>query len=168
MTWYKKKKEKQYTSVENALIKMSQFCAYQERTQQEVRQKLLDEYILNEDEREFIIVRLIEENFLNEERFAKVFAGSKFRVKKWGRRKILQALKMKGISEYCIRAGMKEIEEEDYVATLMRLLDKKMAQSKEKDTYKLKQVLARYAINKGYEQDLVWEQIKQLLDDAHN
>src|ERR1700740_1004357 len=95
------KKEKSYTDKE-ILIKISAFCAYQERTQKEVRDKLYA-FELNKDTAEAIIVKLIEENFINEERFAKVYAGGKFRIKKWGRRKIEEALKQKEISDYCIR-----------------------------------------------------------------
>jgi regulatory protein len=161
---FEKKKQKKVVSVKDAFLNMCKFCAYQERTQKEIRQKLFDDYILDEDEREFIIVRLIEENFVNEERFAKTYAGSKFRVKKWGRLKILQALKMQGLSKYCIEQGMKEIEDDDYEKTLKSVIEKKLRLIKEKDPVKKKYALVRYVVSKGYEQDIVWDIVNDLFD----
>ena len=100
------KTTKVYTPAQ-AFVKIASFCAYQERTQQEVRVKLY-EYGIKTDEVEVIIVKLIEDNFLNEERFAKVYAGGKFRIKKWGRLKISRALEMKELSSYCIKSGLKK------------------------------------------------------------
>jgi regulatory protein len=148
------KKEKSYTDKE-ALIKISAFCAYQERTQKEVREKLYG-YGLNKDTVESIIVKLIEENFVNEERFAKAYAGGKFRIKKWGRRKIQEALKQKEISDYCIRQAMKEISDEDYSAALGELIEKRELIEKEKDTYKRKHKIAQYIIGRGFEAEMVW------------
>lgn len=149
------KKEKSYTDKE-ALTKISAFCAYQERTQQEVREKLYD-YGLKKDSVEFIIVKLIEENFINEERFAKTYAGGKFRIKKWGRKKIQEGLKQKNISEYCIRQAMKEISDKEYKATLLALIEARSAKEKEKNSYKRKHKIAQYVIGKGYEPELVWD-----------
>lgn len=149
------KKENYYTDKE-ALTKISSFCAYQERTQQEVRDKLYG-YGLHKDAVEMLIVKLIQENFLNEERFAKAYAGGKFRIKKLGRKKIQEGLKQKNISEYCIRQGMKEIPEAEYRATLLELIQKKDQNVKEKNTYKRKHKIAQYVIAKGYEPDFVWD-----------
>ncbi len=156
------KKEKSYTDKE-ALTKISAFCAYQERTQQEVRDKLYG-YGLHMDVVEALIVKLIQENFLNEERFAKAYAGGKFRIKKWGRKKIQEGLKQKNISEYCIRQGLKEIREEEYKATLLELIQKKEEKEKEKNPYKRKHKLAQYVIAKGYEPDFVWELLNEELE----
>jgi regulatory protein len=153
------KKEKSYTDKE-ALIKISAFCTYQERTQQEVRGKLYG-YGLNKDAVESIIVKLIEENFLNEERFAKMYAGGKFRIKKWGKKKIQEALKQKEISEYCIRSAMKEIPQEDYIKTLNELIEKRELKEKERNLYKRKHKIAQYLIGRGFESDLVWEILKE-------
>lgn len=144
-------------------LRASSFCAYQERTQQEVRDKLYGEGV-NKDVIEETIVRLIEENFLNEERFAKAYAGGKFRMKKWGRLKIKNNLKRKGLSDYCIRKGMQEIEEKDYEKTLEDLLEKKSAEIKVKNRLLQKNRLSRYLIGKGYEAELVWEKINEYLD----
>ena len=143
-------------------LRASSFCAYQERTQQEVRDKLYGEGV-NKDVIEDTIVRLIEENFLNEERFAKAYAGGKFRMKKWGRLKIKNNLKRRGLSDYCIRKGMQEIEEKDYEATLKDLMEKKSAEIKERNMLLKKNKLSRYLIGKGYETELVWEKIKEYL-----
>ncbi|EAY25979.1 regulatory protein RecX [Microscilla marina] len=145
-----------------AFTKICNFCAYQERAQQEVRDKLYS-FGLSQDDVENLICDLIEENFINEERFAKIFAGSKFRVKKWGRVKIKQALKLKQISDYCIRSGMKEIEEEDYQQTLEGILTKKYPGVTGANDYVRKQKLARYAIARGFEPVLVWSKIKEVL-----
>jgi len=152
------KKEKSYTDKE-ILMKISAFCAYQERTQQEVRDKLYG-YGLDKDSVENTIVKLIQENFLNEERFAKAYAGGKFRIKHWGRKKIIEGLKQKNISEYCIRQAMKEISDESYRKTLTQLLAKRDEKEKEKDPFKRKHKLAQYLIGKGFEAELVWEILK--------
>ncbi len=151
------KKEKSYTDKE-ILMKISAFCAYQERTQQEVRDKLYG-YGLQKDSVEALIVRLIGENFINEERFARTYAGGKFRIKSWGRKKIQEGLKQKNISEYCIRQAMKEIPEKEYLARLRELIEKRSAKEQESNEYKRKYKIAQYVISKGYEADLVWEML---------
>ncbi|UTA67885.1 regulatory protein RecX [Emticicia sp. 21SJ11W-3] len=143
------------------LVKAANYCAYQERTQAEVRERL-QQWGVHGDEAEEIIVYLIEENYLNEGRFAKIFAGSKFRVKHWGRKKILHELKARKLSPHVIREAMAEIEDDDYLATLNELISKKRHELRtEKHPQILKQKLARYAIGKGYESDLVWEVINK-------
>ena len=144
------------------LSKAMRFCAYQERTQQEVREKLAGLGVWG-DEAEEMISRLITENFINEERYAKTYAGGKFRLKKWGRMKILQGLKQKGISEYSIKKGMQEIESDLYIQTLENLLEEKSRMEKEKNPYKRKHKISLYLIGKGYEPDLVWELLRKEL-----
>ena len=155
------KKPKTYTYAE-AKAKAMAYCAYQERSQQQLRDKLY-EYGLHSNEVESLIAELIGENFVNEERFAKAYAGGKFRMKQWGRHKIQQGLKQHRISAYCMRKGMAEIDPEEYYSTLLDLIRKKKEGLREKDIFTLKNKLARYAIGKGYEQDLVWEAIKEVL-----
>ncbi|MCU0468059.1 MAG: recombination regulator RecX [Arcicella sp.] len=145
-----------------ALIKAANFCAYQERTQKEVREKLADLAIYG-DEAEEMIVWLIENNYLNEERFAKIFAGSKFRQKQWGRLKIRQELKMRGVSDYCLRVGMNEINGDDYIETLQEIIEKKAREIKDADKLVRKQKLVRFALSRGFEQDLVFDMVKNLL-----
>lgn len=155
------KKNKTYTRSE-ALLKAASFCAYQERTQQEVRDKLY-ELGLYGDEVEELIAHLITENFINEERFAQSYVRGKFRLKKWGRIKIRQGLKQHRLSDYCIRMGMKEIDEEEYDQTLTELLEKKNLKLQEPNPLKRKQKLVAYLIGKGYENDLVWGKVNEIL-----
>jgi regulatory protein len=146
----------------DVLVKAANFCAYQERTQSEVRERL-QKWGVEGDEAEEIIVYLIEENYLNEGRFAKIFAGSKFRVKHWGRNKILYELKARKLSEHSIREGLTEIDNEDYIETLRTLIEKKKRELRtERQPLILKQKIARYAIGKGFEGDLVWGIINKL------
>ncbi len=154
------KKEK-VLSNNSLLIKISSFCAYQERTQQEVRERLYD-YGADKDTAEELIAELITQNFINEERFAKTYAGSKFRLKKWGRNKIVKELENREISSYCIKKGLAEIDDRDYSKTLTELLNKKKEADKEPNLYKKKYKLSQYAIRKGYEPELVWEAINEL------
>ncbi len=153
---------KKSNTKKEAFLKACNFCAYQERTQQEVRDKLY-ELGLFTDEVEDLICTLIEENFINEERFAKTYAGSKFRIKKWGRLKIEKALKDKRISSYCIKQGMAEIEEEEYLQTLSNLLQKKYESLNESNTYIRKNKTAQYLLSKGYENYLIWEKIEEMM-----
>lgn len=150
---------------QQAYIKAGRFCAYQERTQQEVRNKLYS-YGLYSDDVEQILTRLIEENFVNEERYAKTIAGSKFRQKKWGRVKIVHLLKSKKLSTYCIKQAMAEIDDDSYWKTLVALLVKKRATITETLPILIDQKLLQYAVRKGYESDLVWKAIKHLKEMA--
>ena len=109
---------KKYISQQEALISLQKYCAYQERCHREVRTKLLSLGIYGEHLEE-IIGNLIEEDYLNELRFAKTYARGKFRMKAWGRIKIIQSLKQKGITDYCIKEAMKEINIDDYKDCLL-------------------------------------------------
>jgi regulatory protein len=152
---YKKDK---VISREEAYFKACNYCAYQERLQEEVRQKLLG-FKLAPEVVEDIVSALITNNFLNEERYAKAYAGGKFRVKKWGRLKIIRNLEMKGVSAYCVKIGLAEIEEDEYRKALKELLYVKKSRSDAKNSYVLKHQLSLYAIGKGFEPDLVWEML---------
>lgn len=147
------------------LQKAASYCAYQERTQDEVR-KRLQKWEVWGDEADEIIAELISQNYLSEERFAKTYAGGKFRIKNWGKMKIKQELHRRGLSEYSIQQGMKEIPEESYQTSLKEVLIKKKAQllRTETDKFKLKQKLVRFALGKGYESELVWKTVENLND----
>lgn len=141
-----------------ALKKAEKYCAYQDRCQQEVRSKLYDigtphEYI------EDIITDLINDRFIDEERFARSFTRGKFNIKSWGRTKIVAHLKQKKISAYCIKAGLQEIDEEDYREKLKALSFKKMESLSGSD-FEVRGKTAQFLINKGFESDLVWEIVK--------
>ncbi len=153
------KTPKAYTPGE-ALQKIAAFCAYQERNQKEVEQKLRS-YGLDEDEAGEIIIRLSREKLLDEERFAQAFVRGHYRNKQWGRRRIVQELKQKGISEFCIKSGLKEIDGDEYYQNLVSALEKKDRQEKEKNPRVRRQKITVYLTGKGYEQDL----IKMALDE---
>jgi len=140
--------------MKEAKVKAGNYCAYQERTQQEVRDKL---YALGlyRDEVEEVLAELITENFVNEERYAKSFASGKFRLKQWGKRKIIFELKKKNISSYCIDQALKEITDEEYEEAILRLIHKKNSHEGG-DEYLLKNKTARFLIGKGYEPEIVW------------
>lgn len=147
---------------QQAKQKIEHYCAYQERSHQEVRDKLYG-LGLHRNDVEEIITNLITDGFLNEERFAKAFAGGKFRIKKWGRIKISHALESKGVSKNCVRIGLKEIDEVDYIATLRELLKEKSCREQtDSNIYVHRDRLSRYAIQKGYEPELVWKEIREL------
>ena len=142
-----------------ALGKIQKYCAYQERSHQEVKYKL-QSYGLSSDEVDEIISRLITDNFVNEERFAKAFAGGKFRMMKWGRNKIEHELESLGLTKNCIARGLKEIDSSDYNKTLRILLKKKAKEISEENLFAKRNKVARFAISKGYEPELVWEILK--------
>lgn len=142
--------------------KIYHYCAYQERSHQEVKNKLYDLGLYSSEVDE-MISHLITEGYLNEERFAKAFAGGKFRVKNWGRIKIVQSLEGKGLTKNCIQSGLKEIDEPEYLKTLERLLSKKEEQINEPNPFVKRDKLAKYVIQKGFEPDLVWQAVKKMV-----
>ncbi|MBK6399086.1 MAG: RecX family transcriptional regulator [Bacteroidetes bacterium] len=141
---------------EKARSKALKFCAYQERSQQEMRDKIYS-WGLHQREVESIISYLIEEGFLKEERFAIAYAGGKFRIKKWGKIKIKLALKNKKLSEPLIKKALGEISDSDYRKMLQKVISAKEKLVTEKDPYKRKYKIASYAISRGFEPQLVWE-----------
>ncbi len=146
-------------SREQAKLKAESFCAYQERAQQEVRNKLY-EWGLYSNQVEQIISELIEENFLNEERFSKSYVSGKFRIKGWGKIKIKQGLKLKKISDKLISKSLNQIDGDDYIKTLETILEKKSAVLLEKDAFKKRYKLMNYALSKGFERDLIFDVLK--------
>ncbi len=153
-------KPKTRPTLAEARLKAEKYCAYQERSHKEVKQKLLN-MGLNSEEADDVLLHLIQHNFLNEERFAHAFAGGKFRAKKWGRKKIVYQMKAKGINDKLIEAALGDIKAEDYTQSLQDLIEKKDRNMKEKDPYKKMPSLTRYLLSKGYEMDLVVEQLKK-------
>ncbi|NIJ55256.1 regulatory protein RecX [Dyadobacter arcticus] len=146
------------------LQKAASYCAYQERTQDEVRLRLKKWNVWG-DEADELIAELISMNYLSEERFAKTYVGGKFRIKNWGRMKIRQELQRRGLSSYSIEKGMNEIEDKAYVEGLKVLLEKKknLLVKIEADPLRLKQKLVRFALGKGYESELVWRELENVL-----
>ena len=146
--------QKKHLTKEQAIQKLRQFCAYQERSHSEVKQKLWDLGVWKSEHDE-IIASLIEDDYLNEERFAKAFVGGKFRMKDWGRKKIYYGLKEKGVSDYLIKRAMKEIDEDSYRKTLQDLAEKKYESLKGEQYLVRKKKTIDYLLQKGYEPELV-------------
>lgn len=145
--------------MKEAKIKAGRYCAYQERTQQEVRDKLYG-FGLRRDEVEEVLTELITEGFVNEARFAKAYASDKFRLNKWGRKKISYMLMQKGLSHYCIDEALTAITEDDYLSTLEHLIKSRipdLSAAKLPD----KQKAANYLIGKGFESDIVWSKLNE-------
>jgi regulatory protein len=142
-----------------ALAKAEHFCAYQERSQQEVRDRLY-EWGLWPDAVENTITKLIGANFLNEERFAYAYARSKFNQKAWGRIKIKQGLKLKRVSDVLIKKALAKIDDDQYLTALQNILQKKAGQIHEKDDYKRHYKLKQYAMGRGYENDIIFDVLK--------
>ncbi len=141
-------------SKEQALQKLRHFCAYQERCHRDVRDKLYQLGVWKKDHDE-IIASLIEDDYLNEERFAIAYAGGKWRIKQWGRVKIKYELKQKQVSDYCIRKALKQIGEEEYLATLNELAAKKYAALKGEQWMVRKKKTLDFLISRGYEEELI-------------
>ena len=154
--------EKKKLTPQQALKKITHYCAYQERSHKEVRNKLFT-YGLWSDQVEDLLSQLIAEGYLNEERFAKAFAGGKFRIKKWGKVKIANELERHGLTATCIRLGLLEIPQDSYQQTLKALLLKKEREMADASPFQKRDKLARYALMKGYESTLVWSTISEIL-----
>jgi len=146
---------------EQAWQKIKHFCAYQERCHFETKEKLFG-FGLSKTDVETLISRLIEEDYLNEARFAAQFAGGHFRIKKWGRVKIVYALKQKRVSPVNIKSALKEIDEENYKAILMKLAEAKWKLLKHEQYLNRQAKTSQYLMNKGYEPTLVQETIQQI------
>jgi len=146
-------------SFDQALKKAQHYCAYQERSHAELKTKLYSYGLFTAEVNE-ILALLIQDNFLNEQRFAEAFVSGKFKIKHWGRTKIIAHLKQKGVSDYCIKKGLCEIDEELYQQTLTKLMAKKLASSTNPTDFSTKQKVANYLIMKGYEYSLVFDTLK--------
>ncbi len=149
-------------TVEEAQLRMERYCAYQERCHQEVRSKLKEMRMIPTVV-DHIVHHLIQNNYLNESRFAQSFARGKFRVKKWGRNRIVRELKLRDISNYNIQLALKEIPENSYLETFEDLVEKRLRQlSGETNLQKKKKKLADYLFYRGWEPHLVWEKVNNL------
>lgn len=149
-------------SLQEATKKLEHYCSYQERCHKEVVAKLKEMGMIPIAIDE-IVGYLIQENFLNEERFSRSFARGKFNIKKWGRNRIVSELKQRGITKYNINLALQELAEESYHETLESLAQKRLGQIKETDTFKRRKKLADYLLYRGWESPLVYEITKRLL-----
>lgn len=156
-----------YYSKDDALEVLRKYCIYQDRCHSEVRTRLLKLKIYGDD-LEDIIVDLIQDDFLNEERFAKAFVRGKYRMKSWGRYKIKRALKEKRVSDYCIRKGMEEIIEEEYLENLERLLQKRVEIRPSSNARMLSMELMKFAQSKGYLYEEAKDIVTKLTNERYN
>jgi regulatory protein len=145
---------KKYLTTEQAFQKLKHYCSYQERCHSQVKEKLYSLGVWKKDQDE-IIAKLIEEGYLNEERFAIAFASGRFRIKHWGKVKIKYELKQKQVSEYSIKKALKQIDETEYLKTLKKLAEEKYALLKSEQYLVRKKKTMDYLIGKGYEMELV-------------
>ncbi|NHF58761.1 RecX family transcriptional regulator [Flavobacteriaceae bacterium TP-CH-4] len=150
-----------YTVFE-ATKKLEGYCAYQERCHKEVITKLREMRMIPEAIDQ-IVAHLIQENYLNEERFARSFARGKFNIKKWGRNRIVNELKQRNISPYNIKSALTEIEDTEYLQTLDTLAKKRLASLKETNRQKKRKKLVDYLLYRGWESHLIFEKTKELI-----
>lgn len=146
---------------EEVLNKLRRYCAYQERCTQEVEQKM-GKLVMPPHWRKGLLEDLREEGMLDDSRYARLYASGKFRMKKWGRMKISQALMQKGMDSTIIDQALEALDEQEYREQLTELLKNKLNNTREDDPYILKNKVARYAAGKGYEAGLIWEVLKGL------
>ena len=141
---------------------MERYCAYQERCHKEVEKKLREMRMIPEAI-DSIMGHLIQENYLNEERFARSFARGKFNIKKWGKNRIKNELKLRDISRFNVQLALKEIDEQDYFSTLDTLAKKRLAQLSEPNKAKKRKKLSDYLLYRGWESQLVYEKVMELI-----
>ena len=155
-------KKKSYT-VDELQKKMEYYCVYQDRCHQEVERKM-NEHQLIPEAQEKILLYLMQHNFLNEERFSKSFARGKFRIKNWGKQRIVRELNFRNISSYNIKTALKEINEEDYLQTIYRITENKNNNISEKNIHKRKKKLTDFLLRKGFEYDLIFKTVKDIIN----
>ena len=136
--------------------KAMRYCAYQERSVSDVKKKLY-EWKVRPEMANKVIKTLLEENFLDEERFARVFTGGKFRIKKWGKRKIIAALRAREIPDNIIQKGLEEIDEDEYIKTLISLIEKKKASLSKPQSQVNRSKVLNYALSRGFEKHLIFD-----------
>ena len=148
-------------TIKEATHKIEHFCAYQERCHEEVVQKLWS-MKMDADEIDRIVVHLIADNFLNEERFACSFARGKHRIKHWGKIRIINELKFKKINQTLINIALKEITDEEYSATFHTLAERNWESIRETNTLKKRKKFCDYLLRKGFESNLVYDKVKEM------
>jgi len=151
---------KSYT-VDEAKRKLEHYCVYQDRCHEEVQQKLKSLNMIPQAA-DAIIVHLIEHNFLNEERFACSFARGKFRIKHYGKRRIVNELKMRGISKYNIDKALKEIGEDEYIETFNALAEKQWNATNDRSILTKKKKVTDFLLRKGFESNMIYDKIATL------
>jgi regulatory protein len=153
---------------ENEILnKMFRYCSYQERSVFDVR-KQLEKYQADSPLIKQIIEKLIDEGFLNEKRFAETYTIGKLRSNSWGRIKIMQGLRERSIDHQIIDDAIESIDRSEYQNIIEKLIRKKLKMIRDTDPYIIKNKVARYIINKGFESHLVWEEINNQFDNLNS
>lgn len=152
-------KNKAY-NIKEVTDRIQTFCALQDRCQWEVEKKMR-EWGVEEDIIKNILTDLILEKFIDEQRFSESFCRGKFRIKRWGKLKIKNELKIRKISNSCINKGLDQILDKEYYSVLKELYEKKKNSLKEKNQFIQKGKIIKYLQQKGYENDLIWELINR-------
>lgn len=153
---------KKVFTVDEIKRKIEQYCVYQDRCHKEVEQKMR-EFNLIPEAKEMILLSLMQDNFLDEERFAKSFARGKFRIKNWGKQRIVRELKFRDISAYNIKTALKEIDEQEYLATIYRISENRNQVISETNQYKRKQKLVDFLMRKGFESELIYKVVNEII-----
>jgi regulatory protein len=148
-------------TIKEAIKKIEHFCAYQERCHEEVVEKLRS-MKMDSEEIDTIVVHLISDNFLNEERFACSFARGKHRIKFWGKIRIVNELKFRNVTTYNINQALKEITPEEYATTFDRLSERQWEATRETNIQKKRKKFCDHLLRKGFESNLVYEKLKEL------
>ena len=156
------KKEKKYFTVDEIKRKLEHYCAYQDRCHKEVEQKMW-EFNLIPEAKELILLSLMKDDFLNEERFSKSYARGKFRIKNWGKQRIVRELRFRDISAYNIKTALKEIDETEYLKTLYSITENRNEVISEPNVYKRKKKLIDFLMRKGFENDLIFKTVNEIL-----
>jgi regulatory protein len=149
-------------TIDEAIKKIESYCVYQDRCHNEVENKLREMGMIPVAANQ-IIGHLIQENYLNEERFARSYARGKFNIKKWGKKRIINELKQRGISKYNITSALLEINEDTYLKTLDELARKRLASLTERNLQKRRKKVSDYLLYRGWESHLVYEKVTTLV-----
>tara|TARA_B100000795_G_C22789464_1_gene436192 strand:- start:1945 stop:2421 length:477 start_codon:yes stop_codon:yes gene_type:complete len=149
-------------TVDELQKKMEYYCVYQDRCHQEVERKM-KEYQLIPQAREKILLHLMQHDFLNEERFSKNFARGKFRIKNWGKQRIVKELNFKNISVYNVKNALKEIDEAEYLETIFRITENRNNTISEKNIHKRKKKLVDFLLRKGFEYELIFKTVHEII-----
>ena len=153
---------KKVFTVDEIKRKLENYCVYQDRCHKEVEQKMR-EFRLIPEAKEMILLSLMQDNFLNEERFSKSFARGKFRIKNWGKQRIVRELKFRDISAYNIKTALKEIDEDEYLKTIYRIAENRNEVISEPNIYKRKKKLIDFLMRKGFENDLIFKTVNDIV-----
>ena len=153
--------DKRVYDLKIAIERLKNYCALQDRCQWDVTQKMKEWGLLKMTQNHILEI-LIQEKYVDEERYAQSFCRGKFIIKKWGKVKITNELKKKKISDICIKKGLEEIEHSEYDLLLENLLTKKNDTLRDKNHFTRISKLARFLIQRGFERNLVWDKIREL------